>query len=70
MWKIDPITNTSIIIYMKHVSKSETIKRAKGGGNKEKIAVNKIEIHHICVGTRNIKMQVQSMEQYRVERKG
>jgi dTDP-4-dehydrorhamnose 3,5-epimerase-like enzyme len=59
MWKTDPNTNASIIIYTHtdHISKSGTIRgiEVKNGKEekKERMIVNNTEIHHICVGTRH-----------------
>jgi hypothetical protein len=52
MWKIDPNTNTGIIIYTNiHVSKSGLLQKTKKR-RKEWQRVNNTEIHYISEGTR------------------
>jgi hypothetical protein len=37
MWKIDPNTNASIIIYTEHVSQSGTVREDYGGRRRRKM---------------------------------
>jgi hypothetical protein len=60
MWKIEPNTNKSIIIYTYiHricLQQWDYLKRPGKEEKEKRMIVNNIEIYHICVGTRYNKM--------------